>query len=196
MYTQDFELITENGKHLGPTGEFSPGQFQDMMNAELWRYSRRQLDNVLSVSGDEQFRSTILMLKIMETAMRVSFKSLTDQLHIKAPQSHLISRSSGGGSAVDGSGSGWRGGGGAGRGEGGGVSRGEVNATDGLRELNDKVESVFKLVQGQNEKVESVFKFLQAQAADVASLHAAQTQVSSSIGDLTERLEQAGVISR
>ena len=196
MHTQDFELITENGKHLGPTGEFSPGQFQDMMNAELWRYSRRQLDNVLSVSGDEQFRSTILMLKIMETAMRVSFKTLADQLQIKAPQSQLISRCSVGGSAVDGSVSGARVGGGSGRGESRGVSRGGVNATDGLRELNDKVDSVFKLVQAQNEKVESVFKFLQAQAADVASLHGAHTQVSSSIGDLTDRLEQAGVISR
>jgi hypothetical protein len=28
----------------------------------LWRYSRRELNNVLSVSGDEQFRSIILMV--------------------------------------------------------------------------------------------------------------------------------------
>jgi hypothetical protein len=32
-----------------------------MMKGELWRYSRRQLNNVLSISGDEQFRATILM---------------------------------------------------------------------------------------------------------------------------------------
>ena len=31
------------------------------MKGELWRYSRRELNNVLSVSGDEQFRATILM---------------------------------------------------------------------------------------------------------------------------------------
>ena len=36
-------------------------QFQEMMKRELWRYSRRELNNVLSVSGDEQFRSIILM---------------------------------------------------------------------------------------------------------------------------------------
>ena len=35
-----------------------------MMRGELWRYSRRELNNVLSVSGDEQFRSIILMLKV------------------------------------------------------------------------------------------------------------------------------------
>jgi len=39
-----------------------------MMKGELWRYSRRELANVLSVSGDEQFNSTILMLKIMESS--------------------------------------------------------------------------------------------------------------------------------
>ena len=36
----------------------------------VW-YCRRELNNVLSVSGDEQFRSIILMLKIMEV-IRIS----------------------------------------------------------------------------------------------------------------------------
>ena len=35
------------------------------MKGELWRYSRRELNNVLSVSGDEQFRATILMYVYM-----------------------------------------------------------------------------------------------------------------------------------
>ena len=64
----DFDVVTENGKHLGPTAEFNRQQFQTMMKGELWRYSRRELANVLSVSGDEQFNSTILMLKIMESS--------------------------------------------------------------------------------------------------------------------------------
>ena len=36
------------------------------MKGELWRYSRRELNNALSVSGDEQFRSIILMVMCRE----------------------------------------------------------------------------------------------------------------------------------
>ena len=60
----DFDIITENGRHLGANNEFNANQFNDMMKKELWRYSRRELENVLKVSGDEQFKSTILMLVI------------------------------------------------------------------------------------------------------------------------------------
>ena len=67
MTREDFDIVTENGKHLGATNEFNREQFQTMMKKELWRYSRRELANVLSVSGDEQFNSTILMLKMMES---------------------------------------------------------------------------------------------------------------------------------
>jgi hypothetical protein len=38
----DFDIITEHGKHLGPTAEFNIDQFQEMMRGELWRYSRTQ----------------------------------------------------------------------------------------------------------------------------------------------------------
>ena len=73
-----------------------------MMKRELWRYSRRQvtlhamyvghvrvislirshrqLANVLSLSGDEQFRSTILMLKIFEINVSQQFAALAQQL--------------------------------------------------------------------------------------------------------------------
>lgn len=145
---QDFDLITENGKHLGPTGEFSPGQFQDMMTAELWRYSRRQLDNVLSVSGDEQFRSTILMLKILETSMHRSFKSLSDQFLIshegyRAPHSsshrpHSSSHRGGGGEG----GEEWR------NGDGGRTSE-DVHAAEAVEEMGAKLQSILELVQGQ-----------------------------------------------
>ena len=37
----DFDIITENGKHLGPTAEFNSAQFQEMMKGELWRYEAR-----------------------------------------------------------------------------------------------------------------------------------------------------------
>ena len=44
------------------------------------RYSRRQINNVLLVTGDEQFRSMILMLKMLEASTNASFKQLTTSL--------------------------------------------------------------------------------------------------------------------
>jgi hypothetical protein len=76
----DFDIITDYGKHLGPTAEFDKEQFREMMNGELWRYSRRQLDNVLSLTGDEQFLSTILMLKIFEAQTRKDMGRFKGQL--------------------------------------------------------------------------------------------------------------------
>ena len=50
----DFAVITENGKLLGPEGEFNRKQFEEMMRGELLRYSRRQLSNtIMSVSCNE-----------------------------------------------------------------------------------------------------------------------------------------------
>ena len=77
---EDFDVITEYGKHLNPQGEFSSEQFQAMMKRELWRYSRRQLSNVLSLSGDEQFRSTILMQKIFEVDVFARLDTMEAQL--------------------------------------------------------------------------------------------------------------------
>jgi hypothetical protein len=67
MTCDDFDMITENGKHLTSEGEFGELQFIEMMKGELWRFSRRGLSNVLKISGDEQFRSTVLMLKLFES---------------------------------------------------------------------------------------------------------------------------------
>jgi len=41
------------------------------------RYSRRELANVLFLSGDDQFSSTILMLKIFENSTRASLEAIT-----------------------------------------------------------------------------------------------------------------------
>jgi hypothetical protein len=59
MTEDDFEIICDYGKHLGPTGEFNQSQFRDMMQDELWRFSRRQLANVLSESESNEFKSTV-----------------------------------------------------------------------------------------------------------------------------------------
>ena len=48
----DFDLLTDNGRLLTEDGEFGQLQFRDMMRGELWRYSRRELVNVLAFSGE------------------------------------------------------------------------------------------------------------------------------------------------
>ena len=44
------------------------------------RHTRRQINNVLLVTGDEQFRSIILMLKMFESSNHASFKDLATSL--------------------------------------------------------------------------------------------------------------------
>ena len=83
----DFDIISEYGKHLGPTAEFNKEQFREMMNGELWRYSRRQLDNVLSLTGDDRFQSTILMVKIFEAQVSKDLGKMLDLL--KSIMQHL-----------------------------------------------------------------------------------------------------------
>jgi hypothetical protein len=51
-----------------------------MMKGELWRFSRRQLANVISVSGDEKFTAMIVMLKFMETYMQSKFSSVDKKI--------------------------------------------------------------------------------------------------------------------
>ena len=42
MTSDDFDIISQNGKHLGPSGEFNQLLFRDMMTGELspelWRF--------------------------------------------------------------------------------------------------------------------------------------------------------------
>ena len=52
------------------------------MRACTHRYSRRELANVLEVSGDEQFRSTILMLKLFETNTRTALREIHAKLDL------------------------------------------------------------------------------------------------------------------
>ena len=131
----NFDLLTDNGRLLTEDGEFGQLQFRDMMRGELWRYSRRELVNVLAFSGEapvvlqagayetppslnagpggcerhlcysvaheaflllrervrvlvladsEEFKSTVVMLKIMDTklaqAIRDSEHRVTDKI--------------------------------------------------------------------------------------------------------------------
>ena len=48
------------------------------MKRELWRFSSREINNVLAVSGDEQSFSILLMMKIFEVNMRLLKSFPTD----------------------------------------------------------------------------------------------------------------------
>ena len=80
----DFDIVTENGKLLGPDGAFNRQQFQSMMKGELWRYSRRLLSNDLLLlrdqAADSHFVSTILAHKLMETRIAAAEKRETQIL--------------------------------------------------------------------------------------------------------------------
>ena len=43
--TTIYDIVTENGKLLGPSEEFNQEQFQAMMRGELVRYARQKLVN-------------------------------------------------------------------------------------------------------------------------------------------------------
>jgi len=67
MTKDDFEIITEYGNLLGANGQFNMKQFRVMMQNELFRYARRGLGNVLSESQNNEFKQSVLMLKMVET---------------------------------------------------------------------------------------------------------------------------------
>jgi voltage-gated sodium channel len=123
----DFDVVTENGKHLGPTAEFNRENFQKMMKGELWRYSRRELANVQSVSGDEKFNSTILMLKIMESSTDRALAEVLRLLRSISDPQHKAA-----GSASPGTGGG---------GERKGVGEKEGEGLQGLGEVLHKLSS-------------------------------------------------------
>lgn len=76
---------TLNSEHQTPNpptiaGELPKPLIPDLKPSHDRRYSRRELDNVLSVSGDELFNSTILMLKIFESHTRASLTKILESL--------------------------------------------------------------------------------------------------------------------
>jgi hypothetical protein len=66
MTADDFDIITEKGKHLGEQGTFNLEQFHRMMDTELNLYIFRGLCNVLKESSNVEFKTIVLMLKMIE----------------------------------------------------------------------------------------------------------------------------------
>jgi hypothetical protein len=76
----DFDIITDNGKHLNRNAELNREQFQEVMRGELWQFSHRELTNVLSLSDSRDFAGTILMLKLFENEFVHEMNQLTKKV--------------------------------------------------------------------------------------------------------------------
>ncbi len=68
----DFEVLTEQAKLLGPQGEFSKDQFTQMMIGELKRYSQRQVRNAVLLSRSQELIPTVMLSKLTELANKQS----------------------------------------------------------------------------------------------------------------------------
>ena len=177
----DFDVLTENGKYLGPTAEFNREQFQIMMKGELWRYSRRELANVLSVSGDEQFNSTILMLKIMESSNVTALaeilrllRSTSDHIQLPAgplpptPPSFFTGRASLGT-------------------EGGGQRGGLGGGVEGLGEVLHKLSST---MQHMSSKIEQMSATVDRQSSNMQRISSKIEQMSATVDRQSSNMEQ------
>ena len=185
----DFDVVTEYGKHLGPTGEFNREQFQKMLKGELWRYSRRELANVLSVSGDEQFNSTILMLKIMESSTESALAQVLRLLR-SDPQHQEA------GSASPGAGSGGQGKGG-GRKEGGGMEGlGEVlhKLSSNMEQMSAKIDRQSSNMEQMSSKIDRRLEVLEDQMTAIKRLQAtkASSPAPRAASPLPRKFEQEG----
>jgi len=95
----DFDMLTENGKHLN-NGEFGQMQFRDMMRGELLRFSGRELVNVLAFSESDEFKSTVVMLKIMDTKVAKAVRDSQETL-LHAMAAHFNKADADGSGFVD-----------------------------------------------------------------------------------------------
>jgi voltage-gated sodium channel len=187
----DFDVVTENGKHLGPTAEFNRENFQKMMKGELWRYSRRELANVQSVSGDEKFNSTILMLKIMESS---TDRALDEVLHLLRSISDPQHKAAG--SATPGTG-----GGGERKGAGGKEGEGLEGLGEVLHKLSSNMEPTWAKIDRQSNNMEQMsskvgrrFVVLEDQMAAIKRLQAteASSPALSAAPPLPRKFEHKG----
>lgn len=66
MTEADFNDLTDNGRHLNSAGEFGSDQFRDMMKEEFIRHTQRYLANTVKESRSNEYKSSVLQLKVLE----------------------------------------------------------------------------------------------------------------------------------
>ena len=66
MTEADFNDLTDNGRHLNSEGEFGSDQFRDMMKEEFIHYTQRYLANTVKESRSNEYKSSVLQLKVLE----------------------------------------------------------------------------------------------------------------------------------
>ena len=97
MTEADFNDLTDNGRHLNSAGEFGSDQFRDMMKEEFIRYTQRYLANTVKESRSNEYKSSVLQLKVLEMI-------LLDQIQAAAlpgPRIPPVLNSSGDGSCSE-----------------------------------------------------------------------------------------------
>eukprot|EP00960_Hanusia_phi_P006656 190222-Hanusia_phi.AAC.8 len=65
LLQDDFEFLTEGGRHCNSNGEFSKEQFQEIMKEELRRYALRKLSNAMAETSSKEFAALFLMMKMI-----------------------------------------------------------------------------------------------------------------------------------
>ena len=76
----EFDQMTEHGKYVDERGAMSRHMFRIVIMKELGKLAGRGIQNMLAISDNEEFRSTVLQQKLMECRMIDNFNSVSSQL--------------------------------------------------------------------------------------------------------------------
>jgi hypothetical protein len=79
MTMEDFEQITDNGRYL-TDGEFDKYQFQHIMQQEFTRFCNRSVANSVKESKSTEFKTLVLMMKMMEMRLEVKLMALEESV--------------------------------------------------------------------------------------------------------------------
>jgi hypothetical protein len=86
MTKEDFEQITDNGRFL-TDGEFDQSQFQSIMQQEFTRFCNRSVANCVKESKSNEFKTLVLMMKMMEMRLEVKLMALEESVTSARTQS-------------------------------------------------------------------------------------------------------------
>ena len=86
MTMEDFDQITDNGRYL-TDGEFNQSQFQDIMQQEFTRFCNRSVANSVKESKSTEFKTLVLMMKMMEMRLEVKVMALEESVTTALTQS-------------------------------------------------------------------------------------------------------------
>jgi hypothetical protein len=81
----DFDTISDQGRLTDEDGEFTKLQFRTMMQDELWRYTRREMADVVSVTESDEFRMNIMQVKMLQNKLDNDLRQIKELLSNHVP---------------------------------------------------------------------------------------------------------------